>query len=217
MKKFFVLLTVFAVVLLAASTAMATIVGSKHDLRSNNVTVTIKAATPFEDLCIICHTPHNAVAASAPLWNRSTTMEISYNTYTTARGNGWTPGAASKACLGCHDGSLGVASLVNPTLAGQPDFSGVEALMFASAAAIGKTADALNNDHPVGIIIPATGFDTAANIELAGLNLYGASNNTVECGTCHDAHEYGTAAAGTAPFLAINNLNSNMCLECHLK
>ncbi len=219
MKKVLVVLAVAVVIaLVAAGAAMAGITNSKHDLRSAS-TATIKADGTYNEICAVCHTPHNAISGSAPLWNRLVGTEtITYNAQTTARGTSWVPGAASKACLSCHDGTIGfgVATLANPGFDGQPVFTTADTLMPGSSSAIGQTADSLSNDHPVGVVIPASGFDTVANIETAGLTLYGGTN-TVECGTCHDAHDYGTAVAGTLPFLAISNLASGMCLECHLK
>ncbi len=213
-----VVIALAAVTLLGAGVVFAGIKDSKHDLTSGSAAA-IKAEATYTEICAFCHTPHNARTGSAPLWNRAAgTENVTYTAYVTARGTSSVPGGASKACLSCHDGSLGANSLVNAGFDGQPVFSAAtEALMNASPAAIGINPGDLSNDHPVGVSLPtATDYQTAAAVISAGLALFGTSQ-TVECATCHDAHEYGTAVAGTMPFLAKSNLASGMCTTCHLK
>ncbi|MBW6510969.1 MAG: hypothetical protein K0A93_02465 [Desulfuromonadaceae bacterium] len=77
-------------------------------------------STNETEVCIFCHTPHNAsVGNERPLWNRTdpTSTWVFYNSATltpAAR-----PGAvgtvkpASLMCLSCHDGSIGVNRVIN--------------------------------------------------------------------------------------------------------
>ncbi len=197
--------------------ALAVIADSKHDLSSGS-SATIKADATATEVCIFCHTPHGSIA-DGPLWNRKEAMaEITYTANSTILGNTSQPGAASKICLSCHDGTLGTDTLVNVGFDPTPVFgAAANAAMLASGAAIGIAAGDLANDHPVGLTLPGTGdYASVSTVETAGLALYTGSE-TVECSTCHDAHEYGTAGAGTLPFLAADNRGSAMCKTCHTK
>lgn len=77
----------------------------------------------YAEICVYCHTPHGANAGVAlPLWNRT----IKATTYTTYAALGTTsltqpvvqPGPNSLACLSCHDGQVGVDSVINMPGAG---------------------------------------------------------------------------------------------------
>jgi hypothetical protein len=215
-----VFIAVLAILLLYSGIVLAVdIADSKHDLTSGS-TASIKAEATATEICVFCHTPHGGRDAAGPLWNRTAATEnISYDSYTTVSGTSWTPGGASKICLSCHDGTLGADSLVNEGFNGQPSFAAAtETAMAGSSATIGAAAGDLVNDHPVGLSVPVQGdYALEADIITAGLSLYGASTDEIECATCHDAHDYGTAALGTLPFLAVSNLASGMCTTCHLK
>ena len=72
----------------------------------------------YGEVCVYCHTPHGANGGiSLPLWNR-TVKATTYTTYAELRTNSLTqavvqPGAASLACLSCHDGQVAVDSIIN--------------------------------------------------------------------------------------------------------
>jgi predicted CXXCH cytochrome family protein len=108
MKRFIVL---GALLLVALPQVYAgSIVGSKHDLGSNN-----KYGDPFGDadtseVCVFCHTPHGAnnqgEMAGAPLWNRRLTDTSNFLMYTSPTMDASclaTPSGVSLACLSCHD------------------------------------------------------------------------------------------------------------------
>lgn len=72
----------------------------------------------YVEVCVYCHTPHGANGnITAPLWNRT----VKTTTYTTYAQLGTTtltqpvsqPGPNSLACLSCHDGQVGVDSIIN--------------------------------------------------------------------------------------------------------
>lgn len=69
----------------------------------------------YGEICVYCHTPHAAnTDIEAPLWNRS----VKNNTYVTYSSRTLTaavsqPGLNSLTCLSCHDGTLGVDSIIN--------------------------------------------------------------------------------------------------------
>lgn len=77
-----------------------------------------------QQICIFCHTPHNAnVAEQAPLWNRQFSAEI-FQRYTGSAtfriknlaaagyGVGAQPNGSSKLCLSCHDGVAGMGDVL---------------------------------------------------------------------------------------------------------
>ncbi len=110
--------------------------GNKHNLSSGNATNPYHATTADprgEQICIFCHTPHNAnVAGQAPLWNRAFSSQI-FQRYTgsttfkikglavaqygpTGQPNyviGAQPNGSSKLCLSCHDGVSKLGAIYN--------------------------------------------------------------------------------------------------------
>src|SRR5207237_10019397 len=132
-RTFFVLIAVLLLgaVALAQYTNPAKIVGTDHDLSATGCAV--KADNGFSQICFFCHTPHQklettdpnvlaAPQATTPLWNKylSTTT---YNVYQSASlpvaptnltltTSGFNAAAESNLCLSCHDGTVGVHTLV---------------------------------------------------------------------------------------------------------
>lgn len=72
----------------------------------------------YQEVCVYCHTPHGAnTNVALPLWNR-TIKSTNYTTYNQLGTSTLTqpvtqPGANSLACLSCHDGQVGVDSVIN--------------------------------------------------------------------------------------------------------
>jgi hypothetical protein len=72
----------------------------------------------YQEVCVYCHTPHGANSNVAlPLWNR-TIKATTYVTYNQLGTSSLTqavtqPGPNSLACLSCHDGQVGVDSVIN--------------------------------------------------------------------------------------------------------
>ncbi len=72
----------------------------------------------YQEVCVYCHTPHGANPnVNAPLWNR-TISSATYRTYdelgtSTLTQSVTAPGPSSITCLSCHDGTLGVDSIIN--------------------------------------------------------------------------------------------------------
>lgn len=70
----------------------------------------------YRQVCVYCHTPHGAnTAAAAPLWNRLLPAASSFVKYSSASltSSVAEPGAASLACLSCHDGQTSIDSILN--------------------------------------------------------------------------------------------------------
>ncbi len=225
MKRFVIVLMVLMVTVFPVMAQ--SISGSKHDLRaSGGGTAT---GTNLEEICVACHTPHQAAAANKqdPLWNRNLSSQATYGVYASASLDasptelgGATLGTAqiSNLCLSCHDGTVSVISMLNePNSAPGP----------ISAAAIAGRIDAtgkiisnanigtdLTDDHPVNFNYNAALVTTDGGLNdpatLTGVKLFAG---TVQCASCHNPHDSTTGV----PFLRVNNSGSALCLRCHIK
>ena len=90
----------------------ASIVGTKHDLSA--------MTNSNGEVCIACHTPHNAQAQQlVPLWNHTAT-NTTFTLYSsvTAKSVPGQPTGYSKACLSCHDGTVALDSFGGKAPAG---------------------------------------------------------------------------------------------------
>jgi predicted CXXCH cytochrome family protein len=183
----------------AWSSSMAqSIRGTDHDLSGRGWGST--------ELCIFCHTPHNARAVTgAPLWNHAT-IAATFTLYSSASMNATTaqPGPTSKLCLSCHDGTVAIDSFGTRT-----------GTNFMTGGALVGTD--LGNDHPIGFAYNAAlatadgGLVTPASASavVPGVPLFASQ---MECATCHNVHS--NANAG---FLRKSNAASALCLTCHTK
>jgi predicted CXXCH cytochrome family protein len=192
MKK--VIILVAALSLLTAGVAFAELATGPHDLQSGDQSV-----SGVTQKCKPCHVPHNPNALSPPLWNHSNAATGGYTIYSSATIDGATgqPGAESAACMGCHDGTVALDAFGG----------GTPSQTITGGANIGTN---LRDDHPVGIT-----YDTSADDALkaiAGLNVTLFAGDKVECGSCHDVHDY-----SNVPFLRMTLTSSVLCLDCHNK
>lgn len=205
-----------------------TVVGSSHDLSDPAGTV-----AGSNQICVFCHTPHNANAASAaPLWSHalSTATYTPYNNPDFSTITAGQPGSISKACLSCHDGSVALGYVANGaftsdgtapnnlsnTAHGARDSAGLQ-IAIGDAMNIGGSGD-LSTTHPVGITYPGanTAFnDVASNTNVKLFKEGGGSANQVECASCHEPHNQG--AKEPRYFLRSTNAGSALCLQCHIK
>jgi len=183
----------------------AAITGSGHDLSS-------EAWNTTGEICIVCHTPHNAVAVTgAPLWNHSTST-ATYTMYSSSSMHGTVASSptanSSKLCMSCHDGTVALDAFGGA--------SGNAANKMTGSRNLGSD---LSNDHPISV----TWAGTAAGLNDSSTtvtSLSGTINQTmlksgkVECASCHDVHN----AKGISHLLLIDNSNkSALCLTCHNK
>ena len=182
-----------------------------------------------QEVCVFCHTPHNANPA-VPLWNHQQTnaAHTMYSSdYLTDKGYAMPASVnqRSKLCLSCHDGTVALGAVYNvrgqpATIAMQKSGAPITTMPLDVAGYLGTN---LTNDHPVSI-----GYDTGVSeIELVtpapplfpakgAVKLYppsgGTVAGTVECTSCHDPH------TDTFPkFLVASNLNAGLCRTCHQK
>jgi len=194
-------------VLIASASSYAGISGSAHDMSGVSWNTT-------GEICIVCHTPHNAntTVADAPLWNHAVTS-ATYTLYTgtAMKATVGQPAGVSKLCLSCHDGTVAEDSFGSTT--GTHTISGTS-----------KLGTDLSNDHPISFT-----FDGALATADAGLNsptttsvgsLGGTIdskllvNHKVECSSCHDVHN---TNASLPHLLKVDNSGSALCLTCHNK
>ncbi|WP_420474497.1 cytochrome c3 family protein [Noviherbaspirillum sp. ST9] len=114
--------TLGAVTAIAQTTPPLTgIAATAHNLsKTGKADRNVKAESETQ-VCVFCHTPHNASTTIAgPLWNRSSSAG-SYTRYTSASmdadsiANGFSadPGGSSVLCLSCHDGMVAIGSVLN--------------------------------------------------------------------------------------------------------
>lgn len=205
--------------LAVAGTAFGgTIVGSRHDLSANGWS--------GGEICVVCHTPHNAQAEpNAPLWNHTVTTAV-HTMYSSPTFNGLAtraagPTGASKLCLSCHDGTVGIDAF-----GGRP---GIPVALQNPNANFGTD---LTNDHPISFTYDdalaladgALALPSAATVINVGEGADADSGTLAEmlvptgelqCNSCHDVHNKRTVT-GTK-LLRISNASSGLCLTCHTK
>lgn len=222
MKKAILLAMIYSLV--AAATAMATIEESRHNLSDWGLYMYKAQAGETTEVCIFCHTPHNAVK-TYPLWNRNAPATVSFDFYSSANfnmspGGGrtnieFTPGSISLLCMSCHDGSTGLFTAVANKFGETATFITTDDSL-GGYAAIGEDPEELRNDHPVNFqyiqASDANYFRTQADAQNQGIKFFGSTGNYVECASCHDPHR-----KETGKFLRKANTSSNLCQSCHQK
>ncbi len=206
------------------SAGAGSIAGSKHDFSA--VTGT------NGQICIACHAPHNTAAGLTALWNHalSAATYTMYNSAFSSTMNGTVdaqPGATSKLCLSCHDGTVAVNS-----------FGGVTGTVAIAAAS--NLGTSLTNDHPISVVydaalVTADGalfpITNAANVGTGGTKSRTGTissnllfNTKVECASCHDVHNTFTVPVATSGTGTVSNklvkismVGSALCITCHDK
>jgi len=211
-------LVVTALALLSVSGSMAVddVVGSLHDLSSTGPNTVTNATR----VCVFCHTPHvEGATLIEPLWNHTMSSQANYGVYTsntmsavtvTDIGGGT---AVSNLCMSCHDGSIGVHSMVNApnettlTVAGGGNVAATTGFMTGTP----EIGTDLTNDHPVNF-----DYSDAYDLDTTGLNATPAVaelfGDTVQCASCHNVHDN-----TIVPFMIASNVNSALCTDCHTK
>lgn len=211
------MLFAFAMLLGTGSMAKAAIISNilatKHNLSASGPGP-VKAVSETE-VCVFCHTPHGGDSTGgAPLWNRPTST-ASYTPYYSismdAAQPPAAPGASSKLCLSCHDGTLAIGLVINVRGKGANiamDNAGPGGVMpDGSVAGTGYTSNLgidLSNDHPISFTYDATlaGNDgelqsppvvigaktVVANRAFGVKPTFPLESSQMQCATCHDPH-----------------------------
>ncbi|MDO3378801.1 cytochrome c3 family protein [Geoalkalibacter halelectricus] len=235
MKK---LMVVALAVGVLAAPALASIKDSKHDL-SVHSTATIKS--DYDELCIFCHTPHQAstTVSNAPLWNRNTDGGVS--SFTTADlydSQSLTPASKPDAaglldaiknsdvplCLSCHDGTGMASGIIHKGAeAAPPVFTGGDGGndQIGGRANLKDGGNVLKDDHPIGMVyddvVTAKSDDFNAVVDGVIPGPGGRDlplfGGRMWCASCHAVH----GVPGVDSFLRASNEQSGLCLACHNK
>jgi predicted CXXCH cytochrome family protein len=239
LTKMLVALLAVPLAFVAGGNALAAgVADTKHNLSTSKIAAAEIYSTDQTEICVFCHTPHNALKNSGatnylPLWNHTLSGTTSYGTYTSVTMNATTSdigeatlagATTSHLCLSCHDGTVAVnsfnrASTINSTttMAGAGQTAGK-----ISAGRGSNLGTDLSNDHPINFTYDAAlvtadkGTAAAASLKdpgaLTGVKLF---NNTVQCASCHDPHTSQDASGKGLVRVTMNS--SQLCTSCHIK
>ena len=211
------------IVFLAGTTlSLAGVIETKH-----NFTSAVYSPNAFfygtKQVCVFCHTTHNASQTYGALWNHEVNDLQSYIPYSspTLDMPQSSPRNGSLICLSCHDGTIAVNSLNNlpgPEGAGNygtPAGPGLDGSGRLTSSSSSYVSTDLSDDHPVGLTYD-TGFDNDFVPLTGNPNLYPDKllylGNYVECTSCHNPHDN-----TWGDFLVESNQNSDLCGRCHVK
>ena len=188
-----------------ASAQLVTAPTNKHNL-STSGPGPVKS-TSMTEICVFCHTPHNANPA-APLWNQ-TLSGATYTPYTstTMTAVSGVPTGSSKLCMSCHDGTVALGSTMNM---GQLALQGTTGGRLTGPSSLGTN---LGDDHPISFV-PVTGTQIINPAPTSPAKL--DKSGQIQCRTCHDPHQMDIDPT-TKKFLVASNASSGLCLACHNK
>ncbi len=222
----------FALLLGTGGISIASVIDSKHNLSASGPGP-VKAVSETQ-VCVFCHTPHGGdQTAGEPLWSRPTST-ATYTPYlsstTDASSPPGPPGASSKVCLSCHDGTMAIGLVVNlnglpVNIAMNGTAAGGVMPDGTSATGTGYTRNLgvdLSNDHPISFTYDTTLSSNDGELHpppvvsgsttIVGNRSFGVKptfpleNNQMQCITCHDPH----LSTNTAPkFLRGNRLQQS--------
>jgi len=227
MKKV-VFKTVF-VSILFSSLGYAGIATTKHNL-STSGPGPVKSTTESE-ICIFCHTPHNASPA-APLWNRDLTYQESktYKPYTSptidAIPSPGQPQGESKLCLSCHDGTVALGQVLSRAPGDSVSRPGKDSFLLDQRLPETLTRNFrsdLSGNHPISF----TYDDALTNINNTRDNYplkhpssiqdpdFHLDQGRVECTSCHEVHDDSNFSSSRVHFWKKPSW-SGVCTICHM-
>jgi predicted CXXCH cytochrome family protein len=170
-------------------------------------------------ICVFCHTPHNASATEKPLWNH-TASSASYTMYNSSWSSTMdgtvasSPSNYSKVCLSCHDNTVALdaygGSSGDATNHKIGNISGTKSNLGTD----------LTNDHPISVTYNPTA-DAGLRATSYSVSALGTGKTiadmlkggNVECVSCHDVHNEGNKGK----MLLMANTGSALCITCHNK
>lgn len=193
-------------------------------------------------VCIFCHTPHNADSREVPLWGHKDTaagftMASSYYIKATGGTSGDTqPTGISKKCLSCHDGTVGIGRLtsgsaITVVTGGGTDAEGYPAL--SQGINRGYIGTNLTSGHVISFKYDdSTFFNNAstytklvawANISTSDKKSMFDRDGKMQCHSCHDPHtdwcDDPSKTVGPDPLWRKkcdgSGKNSSVCKVCH--
>jgi predicted CXXCH cytochrome family protein len=234
-KKVFVVFFVWCLLLTCVAQSSAGVRNTKHNL-SVSGPGPIKS-TSENEICIFCHTPHNANPAY-PLWNHDISM-VNYTNYWSSTLKSYSsPGAAppidgfSQLCLGCHDGTIALGAVGDSrsiTFSGDvpdPEDPGAAFPQRLKQGDYGYLGTDLSGGHPISIIFDKALADKR-NSDQDIMHLIWPINDPegyvkiyptqdgygVQCTSCHDPH--GGRGGSEAPPFWQKQTYEAVCLVCH--
>ncbi len=185
-----------------AAIAQSNVINTKHNL-SISGPGTVKALTETR-VCVFCHTPHNG-SPDSPLWNKELQPQ-QYDVYASSSLKAGTlpqPSGPTKLCLSCHDGTIALGAVVNPS--GGISMAG-NTIPGGSLSNFGLN---LTSHHPVSFSY-ASSLPNSELVATPPSNLTFGGADEIHCTTCHEPH---TDTYGK--FLAMDNRFSALCTSCH--
>jgi hypothetical protein len=201
-------------------------VKNKHNLSSRNTGVTFRAQNNPNDprstqICIFCHTPHNASPQTA-LWNRrdptrtfgrysSAALVIDNPDVRTQKSFYGEPNGSSRLCLSCHDGLTALGAVLR---GGDIQFpTGSERIAYLN----------ISSHHPVSFVYDAQTWSAIiAKKPLEGYQLPLSDpvvkldkKNRMQCTACHDPHQDQSDIASSLTPFWVGKDHDSVCLACH--
>lgn len=182
------------------------VVNTPHNLSAGGAG-TVRASSE-EQVCIFCHTSHNA-SLIQPLWNRYLPV-TAYSVYSSNAldANPGQPTGASKMCLSCHDGTIALGSVLSRDQVIQ--MAGGITTLPPGSTNIGTD---LADDHPISFAFDSLLVSRDPHLvdpSLLPPEILLDANRELQCTTCHDAHDNSFGS-----FLVANNTGSELCRACH--
>lgn len=200
--------------------------GNKHNLSSLNSAVNYKAENPSDprsnQICIYCHTPHNAVSKDV-LWNRhdptktfghysSPTLVID-DPDVRALSQYGEPNGSSRLCLSCHDGETALGAVANgPPISFPAQYTKVAMLNISSHHPVSFV---YNNDVLLKILSKrptSEEFKLPPAVSPVKLD----SLQRMQCTACHDPHQnWADHEVQPTPPFWVAPTHDEVCLTCH--
>lgn len=205
----YIFASMFVLVLSITDSFGESIIDTKH-----NLSVTgpgpVKSTTE-EEICIFCHTPHNARRDIPYLWNRQDST-VNYTPYqsSTLYATVGQPTGASKLCLSCHDGTIALGALVSKPQ--EVPFQGGLRFIPEGPSRLGTD---LSDDHPVSFLYDSSLAMNNRELLEPSLLTHGVKldrDGQMQCTACHDPHDN-----TNNKFLVMPNIYSALCTTCHQK
>lgn len=222
MKKL-VAISIVAVIAAAKSWGAGGVGGSVHDFTATN-SATYGSWNTRNGLCSACHAAHHTDANQlAPLWVHATTT-ASFTPYnggtpqsSTLNASVGQPDGVSLACLSCHDGTLGVNTLI--TVAGTNTNSGGASVPITGEAALGTD---LHTTHPISFVYDAALATADGGLEDPSVYTIGSAKSALSVSTAPVASNgwQGVSLAGKTIQAALLFKDSSgsykmQCASCH--
>lgn len=190
-------------------------------------------------VCIFCHTPHNADSSVVPLWGHKDTtatgfqMASSYYVKPGAQGYESEPTGISKKCLSCHDGTVAIGALagrdITMAVSGWLTAEGkldTDAKGYIGTNLTGGHVISFNYDNAFSNASTNTKLKSRASMSAADQKSMFDRQGRMQCHSCHDPHtdwcDDPNKTVGPDPLWrkkctngTSSGQNSSVCEVCH--